>query len=147
MARRKELANVVHGLYGSFISRNNDVDGYWGIGKLCAFASEAESGTVRIDLFSKTCEPATSEFQQLIEYYWSKLLSYPPSRFAVAAKIDINFEPPRPEEKRVPINTWGSLFELTVTITDDKGRAYSRSGHGRCAPHDPKLESRRSRPT
>ena len=38
MAKSKELKNIASGLYGSFISRNNDVRGYWGVGKLCLAA-------------------------------------------------------------------------------------------------------------
>jgi len=32
MLPARELRNLAHGLAGTFISRNNDVSGYWGIG-------------------------------------------------------------------------------------------------------------------
>ena len=36
MSTRRELKSVAHALAGSFISRYNDLEGYWGLGVLCA---------------------------------------------------------------------------------------------------------------
>lgn len=34
MGRRKEFKSIVEDVTQFFISRNNDIEGYWGIGKL-----------------------------------------------------------------------------------------------------------------
>jgi hypothetical protein len=146
VTRRRELASTVHGLYGSFISRNNDVDGYWGIGKLRLHAQEVGSNTVRFDLVDELIQPPSSDFQRLVERYHIKFLSYAASRFASSALIELNFKPTPPTERIVPMNTWGDMFRLTVTIKDDRGRVYSRDGYGYCGPHDPKRESRSAGP-
>lgn len=49
---------------------------------------------------------------------------------------------PEPPEKHVPMITWGNLFRLSVTITDDRGKISEVSGYGYCAPHNAKKESK-----
>jgi hypothetical protein len=60
---------VANGLAGSFISRNNDVGGYWGLGKL-----RLRFEQINIDLLSKQLSPADGEFQDMVNRYaeWLK---------------------------------------------------------------------------
>lgn len=151
MARRKELKNIASGLYGSFISRNNDVGGYWGIGKLCLLAQQYETQVVRIDLLAKSITPASTEFSKLITCYWSFIKQHLTARglnesWLSAAIVELDFNAYPPLGKHIPIVTWGRLFRLIVTITDDRNRNYIISGFGYCGPHNPRKEFKSARP-
>jgi hypothetical protein len=64
-----EIKNVASGLYGSFISRNNDVAGYWGIGKLCLLVQNRKTTTVQLDLLARTITPESPETTKLLAGY------------------------------------------------------------------------------
>ena len=150
MARRKELKNIASGLLGSFISRNNDVAGYWGIGQLSLLAHQHSAHTVHIDLLASLISPPSPLFSKLVSGYSHILYRHLsargiPSSWLSSAIIELNLNP-EPPPKHVPIATWGSLFKLTVAITDDKSVQHAVSGFGYCAPHSPKKESRSAGP-
>src|SRR5689334_7137532 len=54
MARLKGIAN---GLLGTFVSRNNDIGGYWGIGILRSYAGSRNEPEVKIDLLNAEPNP------------------------------------------------------------------------------------------
>jgi len=146
MGRRKELKNIAAGLYGSFISRNNDVAGYWGVGKLCLLANRQHVPQVFLNLIEQRMSPQCSEFDKLLVGYKRKMMQHLQSRnipesCVASAKIELNFMP-EPPEKYVPITTWGSLFLLAVTIKDDRGQIREISGYGYCAQHSSRRESK-----
>lgn len=147
MARRKELKNIASGLYGSFISRNNDVAGYWGIGKLCLHAQQSSVQIVRLDLLGKSIIPASSEFSKLASGYNSILKKHLSARgisedWLASATIEIDFKPEPPSGKYIPVATWGSLFKLAVNIADDVKKNHTVAGHSYCGSHDPRRESK-----
>ena len=59
----------------------------------------------------------------------------------VTAAIKLDIEPRYPE-KQVPIVTWGSLFKLRVSITDDRGKEHAVEDYSYCEPHNPNKESK-----
>jgi hypothetical protein len=147
MARRKELKSVASGLYGSFISRNNDISGYWGIGKLCLLANQHKTNDVNLNLLTSSLTPSNAAFSKLIAGYHAMLarqLSTKgiPEEWVSSAGIELNFSPEPPSGKHIPILTWGNLFKLSVVITDDKGKIYTVMGYSHCAPHNSSKESK-----
>ena len=76
MGKRKLLKNIANGIINSFISRNNDVYGYWGIGKLCSLMIKSKSMTIEIDLIEKRINPNHDEFNIMINQYSDYLLSH-----------------------------------------------------------------------
>ena len=147
MPRRRELKNIASGVYGSFISRNNDVGGYWGIGKLCLLAQQHETNIIRLNLLAESIFPASAEFHRLVAGYHSFLQKHLvarhlPKNWATSAIIELDFKAVPPSGKHIPIVTWGSLFKLTVAITDDMGKNYTITGYSYCGPHNPKKESK-----
>lgn len=150
MARRKELKNVASGLYGSFISRNNDVEGYWGIGKLCLFAQERETRFVRLNLLANSTAPQSVEFSKLIVGYHLFLQKHLFVRgilmsWVSSAIVELDFAPEHPTGKPIQRMTLGNLFKLTVAITDDRNKHHIVCGYNYCRPHDPRFESKSSR--
>lgn len=74
MARRKEFKTIANGLLSSFISRNNDVYGYWGIGKLYSHMLKSKMMILEIDLINRTIKPENREFDLLIKNFSERLL-------------------------------------------------------------------------
>ncbi|MBF0548690.1 MAG: hypothetical protein HQM08_29950 [Candidatus Riflebacteria bacterium] len=105
MARRKEIKNITLGLYGSFISSNNDFGGYWGIGKICLLAQQHETDLVRLDLLAESISPASAEFSRLVAGYHSFLQKHLaarniPENWLTSATIELDFKPSYPSRSK-----------------------------------------------
>ena len=150
MAKRRELKNIACGIISSFNSRNNDVDGYWGIGKLYKFSISKSTDTVMMDLLNKTTSPQTGEFDLLLSHYYDMLLNQVSSRrltmdWIVKATITVSFD----QEYQKIHHYWGSAIGkpciCKCEIIDDNGRIHSGVIGNNCRPHDPKREQRSAR--
>lgn len=151
MPRRKELKNIATGMCGWFISRNHDVDGYWGMGKLASLAQRRGVRTIRLDLVNNSINLPNLIYTKEIVSYRLKMNNQLaamgiPEDWLLATIIEIDFVSPTPEKKYIPITTWGRLFKVTIQITDDRNKLYNVCAYGYCGPHDPDKEtnSRRS---
>jgi hypothetical protein len=69
MPTRRDLTGVAHGLLGSFMSRSNDNDGYWALGKLYAFAISADVSEIEIDIVRSATLPTSSDFDDVIRRF------------------------------------------------------------------------------
>lgn len=121
--------------------------GYWGIGKLCLLAQQRETRSVQVDLLAKSLTPASPEFSKLVSGYFLILQRHLsarriPENWVTSATIELDFKPESPAGKLISAVTWGSLFRLTVTITDDMKKVYSIYGYSYCGPHNPRKESK-----
>ncbi len=151
MARRRELKNIANGLLNSFNSRNNDIDGYWGIGVLCLFAKDNEISEVWFDLMNRESSGAPSPIGALTARYremLDRLLERRglPGTWVKSAELSICFDAPF-EHK---FHYFGSALGVkhyicTLEITDDLGHKHSARADGNCWPHNPKKESRSGR--
>lgn len=150
MARRVELKNVVQGILGSFNSRNNDVDGYWGIGKLHRAAYEAGTRDVIIDLLSSQISLNTRDFEPLLASYRAMLhqhlaRSLIPVSWIAEARMALCFDTEfnkRFHFFRTPI---GEPYTCSLTIIDDRAKEYGAVTGGFCWRHEPRKESRSGR--
>ena len=148
MPRRSELNGIADGMLGSFVSRNNDIDGYWAIGKLCAHAIQNGVTSVDVDLVAQTISPVNNAFQPMLERY-ARMLSeklrtngLQPSILA-AAKLRLTFDFQLPGSS--PLRTRSAQFESTLELSDDLGRAHIARRGGNTRPHDPRREVRSRR--
>ncbi len=149
MPRRKELKNTAQCLCDFFVSRNNDVGGYWGIGKLCLHAALQRVTAVRLDLTHREVAPPNDEFLPLLTDCLLRLQRYVAARgFSPGrvhhAWIELDFDP-TPPDKHVWAVTRGNLFKTTVAVVDDLGRVHLATAWGYCAPHSPYQEHRSTR--
>lgn len=148
MPRRKQLKNIAYGLLSSFISRNNDVNGYWGIGKLFALMENSANYCIQIDLISKSMIPADDEFERLIDEFSNKLQRHLKS---------VDFSHEHLAEARIILtgysNEHNMLSEPTALhrvnclfkLTDDVGTTHSAEKNIWCRRHNPNLESKSTR--
>jgi hypothetical protein len=143
------LTNIAAGLCGSFISRNNDLAGYWAIGKLCSLAAQCAQSTASLDLLALSIQPPSLEFEPVLKDYrclLQKLVSRSGIRIEeiTAAYIAVDFLP-QPWPRAVYYKQqWGEQFRVTVTIRADRRPDGIISQAGYCRLHDPDRERRRS---
>lgn len=148
MPKRKHIKSVADGILNSFISRNNDVDGYWGIGKLYSLMLSTKQMEVSIDLLDKTITPTASIFFDSIERCSERMIEVLEGRGLskqniVSAIITLKGYP---NEKRVDLGQIApNRVECIFTITDDLGSERSIIKNVWCRPHDPRNELKSAR--
>ena len=147
MAKRKTLKGIAHGLLGTFVSRYNDINGYWGLGVLRQLADKRSLQSLELDLLgSNTEHPVLKDVET--RYRTWLLETLPKVRIAptqiAQAEIRIFFaeEIDFPDAVR---STRGKPYKCTVTITRRDGVAVSAERIGYCGPHDPSKEHRSNR--
>lgn len=131
--RYRYLKGIAYSLLGNFVSRNNDLDGYWAIGKFCQMALEREISAIDFDLLSSDANDLTTR------YYHRKLLGYLdrwqlPHNLLVKANIKLLFEGKNEDRYSQ------QKFTCYVIIEDDRGIENRAICRGYCRPHNPQLE-------
>jgi len=141
MPAKKRLTNIANGLCGSFVSRNNDLDGYWAIGKLRSLAEQHGQSMVVLDLLTSSAQPSSAQCSDVFERYCRLLATLAersriPFTDITAARIVLDFAPsPWPRASYYKLQ-WGDQFTVTVTI-EAHGRAVGMARDtGYCRPHD-----------
>ena len=147
MARRKDLKNIASGLAGTFISRNNDIDGYWGIGKLCLLAQQSGHSQVRVDLWPIGLTPAHQPFHCAVAAQRTRLEQRLerqgiPKQWISSVSLHLVFS--GANAPSTPLHR-GKPFTLTAAIVDDQSRSRAVTVNGFCQPHHPGKEARSNR--
>ena len=146
MRHRRALKGIACGFIDSFVSRNNDVSGYWGIGKLYREALERPASSICIELLDPTGLPDGSASRAVQSHYLGRL-AHLASKAGVSlsqARVLVEFgtfgscAPPRWQSN-------GDPFVCTISLVDSKGQTYEAARAGHCSPHDPTRESRSNR--
>ena len=150
MPRSARLTNIASGLCGSFASRNNDLGGYWAIGKLRLLAEQHGRSAVILDVLATSIQPPSSEFAPVLARYrrlLAKLAGVSGIRLEeiTAAHITLDFAPPPWPRASYYKAEWGGQFGLSVSISaDDRADGVARHA-GYCRPHDPASERQSTR--
>lgn len=148
MGSRRSLQGIANNLAHSFASRNNDVSGYWAIGKLYSRALCLGSREIVLDLLSRRKPAESTSEDRVIEKQFSAFLvrqleTHGLRRENVAsARLRVAFG--IPEEKLIGGERFGrgEAFGCFVHLEDDLGHQYVGEAHGRTAEHDPSREIR-----
>ena len=141
MPAKKRLTNMANGLCGSFISRNNDLDGHWAIGKLRSLADQHGQTTGVLDLLTSSTQPSSAQCSDVFERYCRLLATLAecsriPFTDITVARIVLDFAPPPWPRASYYKLQWGDQFTVTVT-TEADGRAVGMARDaGYCRPHD-----------
>jgi hypothetical protein len=150
MTRRRELRGISGGLVNSFVSRNNDVGGYWAIGMLCSHSLQTGAKELSMNLLTKRISPSSPEFGPILDKYaaWFAA-SLEKQQFSLqvitAAEVRLSFDAQLgPDPMRSSV-TGHFPFRCIVTLTDDLGRAHVGQLSGFALPHDPPRETKSTR--
>ena len=151
MPRIRTLKSIMSGVLGSFVSRNNDVNGYWGIGILCLQAVMLKVPSISFNLtLSSTLTTNRDVVVVGMSERYGRMLQTLVRKGGISvaslqcATVTIEFGLPRPLRTTAPM-TRGEPFVCTLSILDDRGRSLSVSLASWCAPHDPRKETRSCR--
>jgi hypothetical protein len=143
MPRRIELKSVAAGVLSTYLSRNNDLNGYWALGVLYRQAIATPTRSIEIFLVGQQA-PNTEyiNFQQA--KYRSLLLSRLdalgiPSVWVQTATLSVQFECSEGPPSVLAISE--RPFRATLTVITDQGRRFSVLAFGSCWPHDESRES------
>lgn len=133
MPRRIELKGICNDLLDSFISRYNDLDGYWALGKIQSFLQSTSENSLRLNLVGEPV--STTCFPQTLSYY----------RLAFDRQLEL---------RKIP-NTWvidatlevkqlsSSELNCSLKVTTDHGRVFKSCRLTIARPHNPELERQR----
>lgn len=150
MARRKELKGIAHSLNGSFVSRNNDYNGFWTIGLLKLFAINQGLKSVTFTFPMHTTRANFALINDTGHRYTLMLAALIlkqqlPHSWVKNAGIVIDFYTNDEAAQSAEYHTSGDPFKCLCQITDDSGCDYSSIIYGRCLPHSPARELRSNR--
>jgi len=130
-----------------FLSRNNDVDGYWALGVLYRLCATHDVKTFTIDFITGASTPeanfsedVAAPFREIL-YRQMRNNGFADWQLTAAfARVEFDQEPTSTEllYKRV----WGDPFDCHIVLVDDLGAQRSCSVHGCCRMHDPDKEHR-----
>lgn len=149
MKRRNRLKSIAHDLLGSFVSRNNELDGYWALGKLHAHALSHATSTVEIDLLAGRLTPPDAHCMPMV-YAYAAMLDRLLSSAAIPldqirrAGITLQFNVPF-QQAHYPVRSHARPFAAVLEIVDRHGNRHAEQRLGWCAPHDPRFERRSNR--
>ena len=146
MARLRTLKGLATALANTFISRNNDVLGYWALGLLYLEAKECAQLIQKITLFGDGDEPLGAASSLVAAHYQRKLCKWAASHGVrlASATVVISFQP----YGSIKPPTWfhfGDPFGTVFTLEDSAGRVALAERSGLCRPHDATREWRSSR--
>lgn len=150
MAKKNLLKGIALDLLGSFVGRNNDVNGYWAIGKLRTLSDLSGRQDITIDLVSKTINPDDSVLRQIPDRYSEWFRTQLEKRSLTidcidSAVIQLRFVLPHIDRRTVPQTTHGTPYNCRVSIGHVSGATFNVEKYGWCDPHDPNRESRSNR--
>ena len=133
MGRRKELKSVCNDLLDNFVSRYNDIDGYWALGKFQAFLLTTQEQQLRFHLMGR--KGKESVFPQTLEYYRFSFQRHLSTRTLPDAWVDC---------AAITVESQSSSQLIcTLEINADNGQIFESKRQVAVRPHKPERELRR----
>lgn len=137
MARRKELQGVCNDLLDNFVSRYNDLDGYWVLGKFQRYLTDEKANELCFSLFPERNAHAIIIFNQTLTFYRTEL-----KRHLKIRAIPIKWV----KKGQVMVQqASGNRLASEVLLITDLGTVYTSKRTLTVNPHDPTKELRRSK--
>lgn len=145
---KSNFQNIVNGLLGTFVSRNNDIDGYWGLGILRSTVEARGGQQVEINLLSADSQNGPIELSKKKYRSWLEK-SLTKQGLAISslsvAQIKVRFATSFEEFPEVIKDTRGLPYECTVEIGRGAEKLYAARKVGVCATHDPSKDRKSTR--
>ncbi len=133
--KRRAMDSLAHSLCAYLCSRNNDINGYWGIGVLCAISKSERKPT-----FSFKVYPGKLLRIDRCEVTHSRIVTDKLVQFDLdSIEGRLSFF----DNGRYPHGIEKYLCGISIAVTQG-GRTGLSIGHVPCWPHDETLEQRRA---
>ncbi|WP_115670902.1 hypothetical protein [Ciceribacter selenitireducens] len=116
MPRRKQFSGICHDILDSFVSRYNDLDGYWALGQYAAFLMARGEDQLVFQLQDGSIVPEDARFTASAAYY----------RRAISRLMDASAMPRSwLAEASITFSMMGSSkARCSIEIVSDLGRNY-----------------------
>jgi len=141
MTRRRELKSIASGLAWHCLSRNNDINGYWGVGIFCLLTKERGCSEISIPIFPRVpLSGVEAEFRDQMSRR-IECWNFPLKDLVVACSISFGFE------AHSMLSLRGQRYRVTslAVLTDDLGKQRKASAQTLCFAHDPAFELQSTR--
>lgn len=150
MPRRSEFKGIAFDILSSFVSRNNDLEGYWALGKLYSYAKEHSGCKLQITLAPEKSESISEPFKSMSQHYLQRIASIMEKRnlspeWLKSAHVTLEFEAQSAKPQFFSLLPNGKPFFCTLVIVDDLTRKHHAQVVGWCAPHNSDYEHRSNR--
>jgi hypothetical protein len=134
MARRRQFKGICWDVLNNFISRYNDLNGYWAVGQFAQIA-EADAPNLSFRLREGVTTPPYPEFAATSSHYWRTVL-----RLMASNKMPEGWL----SDATILFSMVGpNIASCRIEITTDLGRTYSDIKTVAVKAHDPIREHRR----
>jgi len=149
MPSSRALKGIANGLVETFVSRNNDVSGYWGIGQIQRELEGHPDAVVELDLLHGKATPDGPIARELVACYSTYLSEslardgFNPSA-VTTAKVLVEFGSAEGARTADYGSTW-SAFSCKAVLESRSGKVFSAVRAGSSRPHDSKRELRSNR--
>ncbi len=152
MPRRRELKDLAAGIASKFISRNNDLRGYWALGILFKDLDKVGGTSFSLNLLTKQGTPdlknvnkVSNEFGDYLDQQL-KQRGFRKSQVQEAIlSIAFDVAPSKEHLNVIKTSIRGKPFTCSVKFLDDLGRIHRFTAKGWCSKHNPLKESRSAR--
>ena len=136
MARRSEIKGICQRLLSSFVSRYNDLQGYWALGKFQKYLQETQLEELSFNLIDANEGLEERLFPETSDHYRNDLKRQMASRNIPATWV---------ETACIKVRTVSpNALNCTIEIESDLGRKFTSKVHVTVNPHDPAKELRRA---
>lgn len=150
MPRRKQFKSIADNINQWILSRNFDIQGYWGVGKLYKFSEENNTSKVILDLKLNKITPESKDggFNAAIKELSQRLhrsmeSNKMPEYWLQEAIVTFSFKVPYQDRYHYWGSALGQPFICSIYIKTDLQRVYIRENGCNCWIHDPQKELRR----
>jgi hypothetical protein len=142
MIARRKLNHITAGLLSKFLTRYNDIDGYWALGVMYT-ETRASGSRVEIDMLRGVAQPdlpaCTSVAQAWVLNLRAALARHgiaPDALTAVTLSLEFGLAP-MPKLPSYPSDhKYGPDFRASLRLQSRDGRVFVRQGRGYCTPHE-----------
>ncbi|QPI52584.1 hypothetical protein IV454_14475 [Massilia antarctica] len=147
MMKLKTLKHVAAGISQSFVSRNNDVGGYWALGELYKECSAPDYAFL-LSLLDGISIPSTPAASQVVKNYAMFLQRALVSQGIALGELEdanvfIQFDTASPE-RALDVQCQGDPFLCIVTLSTWQGKTAVAHAFGRCLRNRWGMFSRRA---
>ncbi len=143
MAQRRELKNISYGFFGFVFSRNFDVDGYWGVGKLYQMVNALSEQTIKLDVNPRLMDDNRSlaTFEDFFANWLGQKMAHLdlPLSWTQSAYLTLNFDVPTNAHFEASSNLnvdakffRGDIMTAELVVISDYGHEYRTSARGHC---------------
>lgn len=134
MARRRQFKGICPDVLSNFVSKYNNLNGYWAVGQFAQIV-DADSNGLKIQLREGATLPPYPEFSPNSSYYWRTVL-----RLMAANKMSEGWF----SEATIAFSMVGpTIASCYIEITADLGKIYGHRKTIVVRPHDQIKERRR----